>query len=440
MLYDRTLFTALLAGLQTLALLALCCRCWDTRRPVRLRWISFAALSALIGAAVYALCRLVSDSHMTWSFLYTLGLQIPLCAWLFQGSLRQKCLYIVFTNVLYSISLLLSLMVSVLLLPRLGPHVGTARLGTMMNLLFQLLTLGILMAIRRPADPRGLTILPPAPYWICIFTLYGLIYAGSVYVSDTLIGSRLVTAVTPVIETALLAVSVVVYLMFVRVCQGYSEHWQHTLAEKQMALQRAHLDDMRASGDAMRQLRHELKNHMFYMQYLIDKKDFDGLSRYFREFYQKESRHLVEVDASGSVLNAVLHQKLSVAGQKGIQIVDDLHCAPPKEIDEKDLCLLLSNLLDNAIEASEGLQNAVITVHMRLVKEYLSLVVSNTVDRDVLRENPGLSTDKPHREIHGIGLRVIREIVDRYDGSVRFESGDGMFHAKLMLRIGGDET
>ena len=436
--YILTMFTALLAALQTLALLILCDGYWGVRRALRPKWVVFGALSLATGLGVFALCRLVSDVHMSFSFFYTMALQLPLCAWLFGGSMLAKGLFILYTNVLHSIGLLLSLMLSVLLLPVLHWVQKPTLVGFAMNLLFQLATFGILFFTRAQANPKRLTFLPPAPYWVCICVIYGLIYAGSVYVSDVLIKRDLVTGVTPVIETALLAVCVAVYLMFQRVCQGYGEQIQRTLMEKQLSLQRAHLEELRASGDAMRRLRHELKNHMFYMQYLIDKKDFDALTRYFRDFYQKEYHNLVEVDAAGGILNAVLHQKLSVAEQSGIQIVDDLQCAAPEEIDEQDLCILLSNLLDNAIEACRAIPNAVVTVRMRRVKEYLSLVVSNTIDRDVLKENPTLSTVKPNREIHGIGLRVIREIVRKYDGSVDFESGGGMFHAKLMLRMGGD--
>ena len=436
--YILTMFTALLAALQTLALMILCDGYWGVRRALRPKWAVFGALSLAAGLGVYVLCRFVNDTHMTFSFLYTMALQLPLCVWLFRGGLLAKGLFILYTNVLHSIGLLLSLMLSILLLPVFSRVHSPTTVGFAMNLLFQLATFGILFLTRAVASPKRLTFLPPAPYWVCIYAIYGLIYAASVYVSDVLIKRNLVTGVTPIIETALLAVCVAVYLMFQRICQGYGEQIQRTLMEKQLSLQRAHLEELRASGDAMRKLRHELKNYMFYMQYLIDKKDFDALTQYFRDFYRKEYHNLVEVDSAGGILNAVLHQKLSVAEQYGIQIVDDLQCATPAEIDEQDLCILLSNLLDNAIEACQAIPNAVVTVRMRRVKEYLSLVVSNTIDRDVLKENPTLSTAKTHREIHGIGLRVIREIVRKYDGSVDFESGGGMFHAKLMLRIGGD--
>ncbi len=438
MLYDRTRFTALLIAWQTLVLLSLGASYWEPRCPLRYRAIVFPALSLIVGLCVYALCRLVSDAHLSYSFFYTLVLQLALCALLFRGRFRYQALYVVFSNVLYSISLLLSLMISVLLLPRFGTVIGISRISLVMNLLFQVLAFVLVFALRKQGDPRRVAILPPAPYWICIFALYALIYVGSVYVSDTLIGGRMVTLMTPVIETALLAVCVVVYLLFLRACEGYSDKLQRTLMEKQLSLQHAHLEELRSAGEAMRTLRHELKNYMFYMQYLIDKKDFDALTHYFRDFYEREYHNLVEVDSSGGILSAVLHQKLSTAGQHGIRITDEILCAVPPEIDEQDLCILLSNLLDNAIEGSIGVENAVILVRMKRVKEYLSLVVSNTVGRDVLKENPQLNTSKQQREIHGIGLKVIRELVRKYDGSVTFESGNGMFHAKLMLRAGGD--
>ena len=243
-----------------------------------------------------------------------------------------------------------------------------------------------------------------------------------------------------VLETGLLLVCVAVFLLYIRVCRSYYEDLQHKLVLKQLSIQRAQFQEIQTSGEAIRKLRHELKNHMFYMKYLIDRKDFGELEQYFQDFYQKESHNLIESGTSGSILEAVLQQKLSVASEHGIQLRDEILCTRPEAISELDMCVLLSNLLDNAIEACIPLTNAVISIRMKQVKEYLSLVVSNTVDHDVLQENPLLHSRKKNREIHGIGIPVIREIIQKYDGSVQFECDQSIFRASLMLWIGGDES
>lgn len=430
----------LLIGLQSFALLCYCDRFWELKRPVKGKWLVYALLSVAVCVGVRLLCRYVRDTHMTYSFLYTLCLQIPLCLVLFHGNPYYKGLYVLFSNILYSIFLLLSLMSSVLLLPHIGKYFGTSATGMIMNLIFQCMAFVLLHFLQKRSFANRFYLSPPAPYWLSIYSVYILIYTGSVYVSDILIKRNLISVMSLVLETGLLLVCVAVFLLYIRVCRGYYEDVQHKLVLRQLSIQRAQFQEIQTSGEAMRKLRHELKNHMFYMKYLIDKRDIDELERYFQDFYQKEYHNLVEVSASGSILEAVLEQKLSVAREHGISLRDEILCALPEAISELDMCILLTNLLDNAIEACIPLTSAVITVRIRRVKEYLSVVVSNTVDRDVLRENPNLHSQKKNREIHGIGIPVIRELVGKYDGSIRFESDQGMFRASLMLRIGGDES
>lgn len=439
MILNRVPWLLALIGLQSFALLAYCDRFWELKRPIKGRWILYALLTLAVCGGVFLMCRFIRDTHMTYSFIYTLLLQIPLCLALFRGNPCYMGLYVLFSNTLYSIFLLLSLMASVLLLPFTQKFLGLAASGMAMNLIFQVFAFLLLYFLQRHCFQNRFYLSPPMPYWLSIYFVYVLIYMGSVYVSDVLIKGNLVSMMSLVLESGLLLVCVAVFLLYIRVCRSYYEQVQHKLMQKQLSIQRAQFQEIQTSGEAMRKLRHELKNHMFYMKYLIDKKDFGELEQYFQKFYQEEYHNLIEVGASGSILEAVLQQKLSVANQHGIQLQDEILCARPEAISELDMCVLLTNLLDNAIEACIPLSNAVISIRIRQVKEYLSVVVSNTVDCDVLKENPLLHSKKKNREIHGIGVPVIRELVRKYDGSVQFESGAGMFHAKLMLRIGGDE-
>ena len=440
MLQNRVPWLFLLIGMQSFALLRYCDRFWGLKRPMKGKWLIYAVLSLAVCAGVFLLCKYVRDTHMTYSFIYTLLLQIPLCLALFHGNPYYKSLYVLFSNILYSIFLLLSLMFSVMLLPYVGKFLGTSATGMVMNLVFQCLAFVLLHFLQKQSFANRFYLSPPALYWLLIYLIYILIYTGSVYVSDILIKGNLVSTMSLVLETGLLLVCVAVFLLYIRVCRSYYEEIQHKLALKQLSIQRAQFQEIQTSGEAMRKLRHELKNHMFYMKYLIDKKDFNELEQYFQDFYQKEYHNLIEFSASGNILDAVLQQKISVAEQHGIQIRDEILCARPDAISELDMCVLLSNLLDNAIEACIPLANAVIAIRIKQVKEYLSVVVSNTVDRDVLRENPSLRSEKKNREIHGIGIPVIRELVNKYDGSMQFESDQSMFRACLMLRIGGDEA
>lgn len=150
---------------------------------------------------------------------------------------------------------------------------------------------------------------------------------------------------------------------------------------------------------------------------------------------------LYEVSSSASFLDAVLQQKVSHARAQGIDVSTQVLLPEDAAQSSLDLCIVLSNLIDNAVEACRELPSPRISIRIKRIKEYLSVVVENSAGRDVLRQNPLLLTSKREKELHGIGLRVIRQIVDRYDGSIQFESDDTSFKAMLMMKFpaGGEK-
>ena len=174
---------------------------------------------------------------------------------------------------------------------------------------------------------------------------------------------------------------------------------------------------------------------MFYMNYLIDQGDFEKLRSFFADFYQKEHHNLYEVSGSDNYLDAVLQQKITSARALGIEVNDHVLLPEGDVLDNLDLCIVLSNLMDNAIEACRGLLDPSIEIQLRQVRDYVSLIVRNTAQQDILKNNPLLRTGKLDKELHGIGLQVIRDIVDRYEGSIQFESENTTFTVMLMMKI-----
>ena len=105
------------------------------------------------------------------------------------------------------------------------------------------------------------------------------------------------------------------------------------------------------------------------------------------------------------------------------------------KIDEADIVVLFGNLLDNAIEAAEKTVDKHIIIEFGIKAAYLSIVVSNTVIASVLRTNPNLETTKNDKYIHGIGLRSVHNIVEKYDGLIDFFEEDNYFGCHVMLVV-----
>ncbi|MCD7734483.1 MAG: GHKL domain-containing protein [Clostridiales bacterium] len=124
---------------------------------------------------------------------------------------------------------------------------------------------------------------------------------------------------------------------------------------------------------------------------------------------------------------------MAEAEQKGIPFLLDVKLPETLAVDQRLLCSLLCNLLDNALEASERTQRPDISFSMRLSKGYLSIQCKNRIDGSVLQSNPTLRTSKPDSFSHGIGLRLIRQAVDRCDGDLRIREEGGYFSVRILL-------
>ena len=104
-------------------------------------------------------------------------------------------------------------------------------------------------------------------------------------------------------------------------------------------------------------------------------------------------------------------------------------------LNDAELSSLLGNLLNNAIEAADGCNEPFVRTRMYPARDYLCIEVVNSADTARLRENPVLYTTKQDPELHGIGLQVVQEIVQRHNGMADLIPGDGCFTARIMIRL-----
>ena len=117
----------------------------------------------------------------------------------------------------------------------------------------------------------------------------------------------------------------------------------------------------------------------------------------------------------------------------GISFVADVRLPEHLNIENIDLCSILQNLLDNAIDASKKEEVKDIHIKMCQQKNYLSITIKNRSSADVLKTNPGLLTTKADKKAHGIGTRIVKKLVDKYDGAIDYSMDSGYFVVSVLL-------
>lgn len=181
-------------------------------------------------------------------------------------------------------------------------------------------------------------------------------------------------------------------------------------------------------------LYHDLNNHLNVLyQLLEDDKGYEA-KEYIKEISRPITKLSKAVWTGVDVVDVVINSKLEK--MKEIGIVSELNVEFPQNTNilPHDICTILANLLDNAIEAAEALEHpGVIEVTIRKINHFLLIKVSNSCDgkKDKFVHYP--VTTKENKELHGWGLPSVKDVVEKYDGTLKCINENGKFIVKIML-------
>lgn len=183
----------------------------------------------------------------------------------------------------------------------------------------------------------------------------------------------------------------------------------------------------------MRKIRHELKNNYFHMSILLKEEKYQELSEFVSKLYVEKLETAVEIKTGNRYANMILNQKVNDARNQNIPVQVKANLTEELPIQKEELCAIMFNLIDNALEASKKIDNPNVTIEATMIQSFFQLTIKNKVASPVLETNPELRTEKNEKSNHGIGLTIVREIVKKYDGMISFEDLDSEFVVSLIV-------
>ncbi|HEY8363298.1 MAG TPA: GHKL domain-containing protein [Tissierellaceae bacterium] len=187
----------------------------------------------------------------------------------------------------------------------------------------------------------------------------------------------------------------------------------------------------------MRGWRHDFHNHIQVMKAYLKLGKYEDMEKYLTEL-DKDLTNIDTVLRTGNLMvDAILNSKLSMARSQDIKI--NAKATVPKDIrvSDLDLCIIIGNLLDNAMEATMKLENPedrFIRVYIREMKGQLYISVTNSFGGKIKKINKEYITTKLGLN-HGFGLKRIDSIVNKYNGFVNRQHEEGVFATEIILPI-----
>ena len=207
------------------------------------------------------------------------------------------------------------------------------------------------------------------------------------------------------------------------------------IAGYQTDLIEKHCDEVQNIYKTMRGWRHDYHNHIQTLLALC------GDEERTREYLWKLNDDLTTVDTvikTGNVMiDAILNSKLSLMKSKGIEVNAKAIVPEKLAVSEIDLCTIIGNLLDNAMEAvlcQPDQNERFIRVFIGILKEQLYISVYNSTYGELKKtKNKYVSTKSS--ENHGFGLMRVDRIVEKYKGFVNRQNEEGVFATEVMLPL-----
>lgn len=193
------------------------------------------------------------------------------------------------------------------------------------------------------------------------------------------------------------------------------------LLKQSIDYQKEYLHKVIETEETLRKIKHDTVHAYVGMHGMAKEGKYEELISYLETFI-KETKEIEKVSYFGdSFIDSIICHKISDAREKEIEIEIECGMISIGKIASTDLGILTANALSNAIEAAEKVEGEKkVRMSISTVGSYLRMTVRNSVEEG--KEISFTKTSKKEdRENHGIGIRSMRHIVERYSGSMRYE-------------------
>ena len=237
-----------------------------------------------------------------------------------------------------------------------------------------------------------------------------------------------------VLSIALLVLLFVFNTIFLLMATSLNRNARLRQENQLLSLQQQRYENLKTAIEEARQARHDMRHHLNHISMLAEENDMETLKAYLAQTVSRIpdlDMHFCENRAADSVLGYYC----ALAKREGIPFSAQIDLPQTLPVDEIDMCLVLSNLLENALEAS--LRTAPARRWMKVnayvhAERLLLMQVENACDGEIKETNGVFRSSK--RKGNGIGIQSVRHIAEKNGGASTFACQDGVFCAKIMLR------
>lgn len=233
---------------------------------------------------------------------------------------------------------------------------------------------------------------------------------------------------------ALLLIDIIGFRMYNMLLQKMYIQNENEKYVVQLQINEQQMAERQAVMENIKRMRHDMKQQLIYLQELVRENPTDA-DVYLRELIENTQSNAKDVIQSGNaVMDALLNHKYFLASKYHIEM--KIQILVPSELPQSpaDLCIIIGNLLDNAIEAAKITRERKIEVVVKYEHKKLYINITNPYRNPVEKDKSGnYITQKKDKENHGVGLDSVKNCVEKNQGILLIDSSDNIFKVTVII-------
>ncbi len=217
--------------------------------------------------------------------------------------------------------------------------------------------------------------------------------------------------------------------------ENRNEKMRNKIAEMQNELLRENYQMVSKLYESNARLYHDLNNHLDILYQMIVSERLDEARTYISQISEPMKELMLKSFTGNDIIDVILSSKKQKAEQLGIKVSMDVEFPSNTDIRTTDICTILGNLMDNAIDGSKDMENAEICLKICRVHQFIVIRISNTISRQpLIDEKTGrLITAKEDKERHGWGMQSVKAALEKYNGTMKYQFSETEFKITVML-------
>lgn len=235
----------------------------------------------------------------------------------------------------------------------------------------------------------------------------------------------------------LLILNVICFKMFDKIAADAEIRRKNDIYKQSIEIYKREMEEREEHNEKLRRFRHDIKNHFIAIQKLTLEKEYDRLEIYLQQVVDKNNVFQTNTISGNTLIDGLLGNKFDVANKYGIDVKYHIKIPTTLPFEDTDLCIIVGNALDNAIDGAKnvaGIKN--IEICMEIKQGNFLLKVKNTFNPKLIRfagNGKDFLTNKADKTNHGMGIGLIEETAQKYNGLTEIRIKEDMFIISVLL-------